>query len=139
MKGEKDFVKSLEAGLDYIQAESDSLYGVHPIKRIAIAFAGPFFNLLFAFIGYTIIASIGYSYYSYSNRIKLVTETYPEIHSAAADAGLLSGDRIIQINGKKIENFRDIIEEIGTRPDENITVKVLRDDEEKNFSYCFLL
>lgn len=135
MKGEKDFVKSLEAGLDYIQAESDSLYGVHTIKRIAIAFAGPFFNLLFAFIGYTIIASIGYSYYSYSNRIKLVTETYPEIHSAAADAGLLSGDRIIQINGKKIENFRDIIEEIGTRPDENITVKVLRDDEEKNFSF----
>ena len=45
MKGEKDFQKSLEAKLDHIEAEEDSLYGIHPVKRAVIAFAGPFFNL----------------------------------------------------------------------------------------------
>lgn len=134
MKGEKDFFNSLEAGLDHIQAENDSLYGVHALKRIAIAFAGPFFNLLFAFFGFTLIAIIGYSYYSFSNKIILATDIYPELHSAAKDAGIMSGDEIIRINNREIENFRDLMEEISQRPDEKIKLTVLRDKELLEFS-----
>ena len=134
MKGEKDFSRSLEAGLDYIQADKDSLYGVHAFKRIAIAFAGPFFNLLFAFLGFTLIAIIGYSYYSYSNKINLATDLYPEMHSAAKDAGIMSGDEIIRINNKKIENFQNLMEEISQRPDEQIKITVLRNNIPLEFS-----
>lgn len=134
MKGEKDFSRSLEAGLDYIQADKDSLYGVHAFKRIAIAFAGPFFNLLFAFLGFTLIAIIGYSYYSYSNKINLATDLYPEMHSAAKDAGIMSGDEIIRINNKKIENFQNLMEEISQRPDEQIKITVLRNNVPLEFS-----
>lgn len=134
MKGENDFFRSLELDLNYIDAEKDSLYGVHSLKRIAISFAGPFFNFLYAFMGFVIIALAGYTYYSYSNKINLATDTYPEMHSAAKDAGILSGDVITSINGTPINNFSDLIMEVGSRPDEIIKVQVLRDNEELTFT-----
>ncbi|MBD5413646.1 MAG: PDZ domain-containing protein [Treponema sp.] len=134
MKGEKDFQKSLDAHLSYIHAESDSLYGVHPLKRIAIAFAGPFFNALFASFAFFLIAMLGYTYYSYSPKIILVDELNPEIHSAAREAGLLSGDIITKINNIPIENFSDIVTEISIRPDENVQVEVLRGEQPLVFS-----
>ncbi|HZK19888.1 MAG TPA: site-2 protease family protein, partial [Treponemataceae bacterium] len=45
MKGEKAFQEALENELDSIKKEKDSFYGVHPLKRIFIAFAGPCTNL----------------------------------------------------------------------------------------------
>ena len=48
MKGEKEFQKAIEEKLPEIEAESDSLYGIHPFKRALIGFAGPFFNFILA-------------------------------------------------------------------------------------------
>lgn len=128
MKGEKDFIKALENDLPFIDGEKDSLYGIHRFKRIIIAFAGPFFNLLFSYIGFTIIAIAGYSYYSYSNQIKLATDSYPEIQSPAKDAGIMTGDVIIKINNSEIKNFSDIVEQVSLRPDENIKISYIRND-----------
>lgn len=134
MKGEKEFNDSLKAGLDHIEAEKDSLYGVHPFKRVLIAFAGPFANFIFAFLCFTVIALTGYFYWSYPSKITLADEVYPELHSSARDAGLISGDVITKINGKDISTFSDIITEVVTRPDEDISVEVLRGDEELTFT-----
>ena len=49
--------------------------------------------------------------------------------SSAKNAGLLSGDKIIQINQKPIEDFSDLITEISTRPDEDVRIKVDRNGE----------
>ena len=46
MKGEKDFQKALEENKKEISGDFDSLYGIHPVKRAVIGFAGPFFNFL---------------------------------------------------------------------------------------------
>ena len=130
MKGEKDFQKAIEEKLPQIQADKDSLYGIHPAKRAAIGFAGPFFNFIFAVIACAFINGIGYTYYTYSNRILIndnVTST------VAKDAGLLSGDKIIQINDKAIEDFSDLISEISLRPDEDIKLLVDRDGKVLEF------
>lgn len=127
MKGEKDFQKALENNLPAIEAEEDSLYGVHPIKRALIGFAGPFFNYIFAIIAYSLLAGIGYSYYTYSNKIIISDEIFKETGSVAKDAGLLTGDKIIQINSNEISDFSDLIENISTRPDEDLEIKVDRD------------
>ena len=134
MKGEKDFQKAIEENLSEINAESDSLYGVHPIKRAFIGFAGPFFNFLFAIIAFSLISGIGYTYYTYSNKITIATEIYPELHSAAADAGIKTGDKIIKVSGKKIENFSDLLTEISSRPDEDLQIEVNRNGEILSFS-----
>ena len=134
MKGENDFRKAMDENLKEINGEPDSLYGVHPIKRAAIGFAGPFFNFIFAIFCFSLINGIGYNYYSYSNKIILADELYENTSTAARDAGLLSGDTIIRINNTQITDFSQIIEEVSVRPDENITVTVLRDNKELTFT-----
>lgn len=134
MKGEKEFSKSLEAGLDYIEAEPDSLYGVHKIKRIIIAFAGPFFNIFLAFLAFTTIALTGYTYYTYSNKILIPEESdLPGVYSCAKEAGILSGDVITKVNSKTINDFNDLIAAIGTKADEDLLIEVDRDGTTMNF------
>lgn len=133
MKGEKDFSNAIEADLNKIQADKDSLYGVHPLCRTFIAFAGPAANFIFSIIALSIIAMIGTFYYSPSARIILADEVYPEIHSAARDGGLQTGDIIKSINGNIISDFSDIFSAVSMSPDEEITITVLRDNEELSF------
>ena len=123
MKGEKDFQKAVEEKLPEIKGEPDSLYGIHPFKRALIGFAGPFFNFLFAVIACAFINGIGYTYYTYSNKILITDEV---TSSAARDAGIQSGDIIIEINGNPITDFSELIEQVSIRPDEDIKVKVDR-------------
>lgn len=126
MKGEKDE--------EFFDCPSDSLYGVKPIARCFIGFAGPFFNILFSFIAYSMIAFIGYTYFSAGNTIKIATDLYPEIHSPAADAGLLSGDRILNIDGKEIEDFSDIYNYVVLHGDEDLEISVERNSEIISFT-----
>lgn len=132
MKGEKELQNALENNTEII-ADKDSLFGVHPFKRAIVGFSGPFFNFLFAVICYSIIAMTGYTYYTYSNKITLADDIYPEIHSAARDGGLLSGDEIISINKKKINDFSDIITTVSSNPDKNLEITVLREGTKKTF------
>ena len=134
MKGENDFRQAIENNLSYIPGEEDSLYGVHPLKRAAIGFAGPLFNYIFAFICYTIIAITGYTYYSYSNKIILAPEIYEGSSMVAANAGLLTGDVITAVNNKKVEDFSDIIQSVSIHPEEEIQITVLRNNKELTFT-----
>ena len=131
MKGEKDFQKAIEEKLPEINGASDSLYGIHPFKRALIGFAGPFFNFIFAVIACAFINGIGYTYYTYSNKI-LINDKVTS--SAARDAGLISGDKIIKINGKEVSDFSDLIEQVSQRPDEDILVFVDRDGKQLEFN-----
>lgn len=131
MKGEKDFQNAIEAKLPQIEGEKDSLYGIHPLKRALIGFAGPFFNFIFAFIAYSLISGIGYKYYTYSNSI-LINENITS--SVAKDAGLESGDIITSINGKLTNDFSDLIQEISVRPDEDLILTVDRNGQNLSFN-----
>ena len=77
------------------------------------------------------INGIGYTYYTYSNRVLINDQV---TSSVARDAGIISGDKIIKINGKEISDFSDLIEEVSTRPDEDIIVVVDRDGKELTFT-----
>ena len=131
MKGEKDFQNAMEAKLPQIEGEKDSLYGIHPLKRALIGFAGPFFNFFFAFIAYSLISGIGYKYYTYSNSI-LINENITS--SVAKDTGLESGDIITSINGKVTNDFSDLIQEISVRPDEDLILTVDRNGQNLSFN-----
>ena len=131
MKGEKDFQKAIEEKLPEVGGDADSLYGIHPFKRALIGFAGPFFNFIFAVLACAFINGIGYTYYTYSNRVLINDQV---TSSVARDAGIISGDKIIKINGKEISDFSDLIEEVSTRPDEDIIVVIDRDGKELSFT-----
>ena len=133
MKGEKAFSEALESNAKEITGEPDSLYGVHPLKRAFIAFMGPFFNVIFAFLAFIIISAIGYNYYSTPSKIILANEVYPDFSSPAAEAGLKTGDLIYQIDDEPIINFADISSYVSLHPDEELVFKVLRGDRKLSF------
>ena len=133
MKGEKDFSAALESGSSRIIADKDSLYGIAPLKRVLIIFAGPLFNFIFAVIAMTIVGMLGSEYYAPSAKIILADEIYPEVHSAARDAGLLTGDIIKTINGNPVNDFSDIFSYVSVCPDEDIVVTVERNEELLDF------
>src|SRR5574344_3128764 len=93
-----------------------------------IGFAGPLFNLLFAFTAFVIIAMMGYTYYSAGTKVSMThdIEEYKDVPSPAYEAGLRSGDSIISINGNTMSDVSDIVTYVSTHPDENIIVIVDR-------------
>ncbi|KFZ29024.1 serine endoprotease DegQ [Pseudidiomarina atlantica] len=67
-----------------------------------------------------------------ANQGAFVAEVVPD--SAAAEAGLLSGDVITAVNGEKIRNFGDLSARIKTMGvGKPIEITVLRDGEERTF------
>lgn len=136
MEGEKDFQKAIENNSDHISDDKTSLYGVHPAKRAMIAFAGPLFNFILAIVFYTVISMVGYEYYTLSNEIIIPDES---IESPARDAGILTGDKIISINGIETKYFSDLYEQISLRPKEELIVQVDRNGQILTFKIKTLI
>ena len=89
--------------------DRDSYNVLSPIKRIYILFAGPFFNFILAFFIYILLGSIG------------VERPAPSIGhiadgSAAASAGIAINDKILAINGVKINEWDEISKNVKLEP-----------------------
>lgn len=126
MKGEKDFQKAIEENLETIPAEKDSFHAIHPLKRLLIAFAGPFANYLLSFIAFTVIALIGYTYYSAGTKI-----TLSDTITCAREAGIHDYDEIVSLDSNKVTDFSEIASYIATKPDQDIVFEIMRDGETK--------
>ena len=130
MKGEHAFREAYEKKLSSVPKEEGSLFAAHPFKRILIAFAGPFANLLLAAASLAMISGFGRTYYTTDNRIVPVYRLDPSDQSPARAAGLQIGDRILQINGEKTANFADIQQIIALHPEESLTMIIERGSEQ---------
>ena len=126
MKGEHAFREAYEKKLLSVPKEEGSLFAAHPFKRMLIAFAGPFANLLLAAAALAMISGLGRTYYTTDNRIVPVYRLDPSDESPARIAGLQIGDRILQINGEKTANFADIQQIIALHPEESLTMIIER-------------
>ena len=91
-----------------------------PWVRIAIAAAGPLANVFLTVLIFAII---------FSARITSTsTEVgYIEQDSPAAVSGLLSGDSILQIDGRTVDSWEDVVWELMRHEnDERVTLKIQR-------------
>lgn len=129
MKGEKAFQQAIEENLAEIPKKEGELYGVHPFKRIIIAFAGPFANYISAVLALAIVSAIGSSYYTSSNKIAPVYYYNEADDSPAREADLRMGDVILSINGEKTETFADIVRLIVPEAKEEVTLEIEREGQ----------
>jgi regulator of sigma E protease len=126
MRGENEFQEAYDNKTEIARTKG-TYYGVSPWKRILVSFAGPFFNLVFAIVVFTCIWGIGFEVYTMDNRIVLASDIDRGTQYPADDAGLKTGDRIIEIDRRPIANYHDIQEIIATNPEKNLAFKVERD------------
>lgn len=128
MRGENEFEEAWKNRRDGLARDAGTFLGARPPARIFVAFAGPLFNLIFAALVFTVIWGTGFEFTTMGNRVVLVSDVFPDEDYPASRAGLKTGDRIIEINGKKVENYRDIQNLIAINAEKELRFAVLRED-----------
>jgi Predicted membrane-associated Zn-dependent proteases 1 len=91
-------------------------------QRALIVFAGPATNFLIA------IAIFAAFFAVYGEPRTPPVIAVVEAGSAAAKAGLTPGDRITAIDGRDVERFEDISKIVSIRPEETMTIALVRKD-----------
>jgi regulator of sigma E protease len=133
MRGENEFKEAWENNSGGIEPVKGTLFGASPLRRIVVFFAGPFFNLVFAALVLSVIWGIGFEVQTQDSKIVLVSELYTDNSYPADAVGLQTGDRIIEIDGKKINYFHDVMKNIVTKPGKPLPLTVDRQGETLNF------
>ncbi|MCP4181612.1 MAG: RIP metalloprotease RseP [bacterium] len=84
---------------------------IKPINRIIVAFAGPFFNILFGFVLATMLWYYGIP--SGSPKMSTIKVATVQTQSPEYKAGLRPGDEIVRINGSNFDDTWDkVIQQI---------------------------
>jgi regulator of sigma E protease len=133
MRGENEFNEAWEQHKSGVEPVKGTLFGAHPLARILVFFAGPFFNLVFAALALSIIWGIGFEVQTLDNKIVLVSELNSGGSYPADEVGLRTGDRIIEINGRKINDFHDVLKNIAVNPGKQLPLTVDREGETIDF------
>ena len=125
MFGENEYSGGGEGGQPMTDAERAVSFPHKSLpKRAAIVFAGPAANFIFAIL---VLAALFMSL-GQPQTPATVGKVLPD--SAAAAAGIQPGDEFIEINGSKIERFRDVQRIVQLRPGEPLDIVLLRDGRE---------
>jgi regulator of sigma E protease len=129
MKGETDYNEVWQNLKNGIKPQKGSYLAAPPAARILVAFAGPFFNLIFAVLLLSFLWGFGFHINTLSNKIILFSEVTPEQTYPADEAGLKTGDRIIAINGRQISYYHEIQESTALNPNTPLDMTIYRDGE----------
>jgi regulator of sigma E protease len=118
--------RSLEGAETYSEKEYPRGFSNQPLlNRLLIVVAGPFMNFLLPFIFLPIVFMIGITVPAYLEQAPVIGYIKPG--SPAAEAGFRKGDRIVEIEGKKVSDWKDVNIELQTNPDALLNIEVERD------------
>jgi len=127
--GDADESSTTEVDLGkYSEEEQKHLFATQkPIKKLAIAVAGPLFNYLFAFVTF-----FGLFFFIGTYEIPAVVTGLID-ESPAQKAGIQVNDEIIEINGEEVKEWNDISRNVSIATD-NVVLKIKRNDEIISFN-----
>jgi regulator of sigma E protease len=134
MRGENEFKEAWENNAHGIEPVKGTFFGASPWGRMLVSIAGPLFNLLFAILALSCIWGIGFEVQTLDNRIVLASEFDTGVYYPADEAGFKTGDRIIEVNGKKTSYFHEVQENIATNPGKLLPITVDREGQTINLS-----
>ncbi len=126
MRGQDDLKNAISQKKKHIETcEDGSIWSVSAIKRIIVYLAGPFFNMLFAFLCYTILLSINTVEPASVAKIVLASD-YPSLYSieecAAQKAGLKTGDVVLEVDGISVETYEQLQALLAERKENRVIV-----------------
>jgi regulator of sigma E protease len=111
-----------EAGKAMTEADRKVAFDFKSVwRRMAIVVAGPVANYLFAALIFAIIFAV------HGKDVAAPVIGEVTAGSAAAEAGLQKGDRVVSLNGTAVGDFEDIAEFVRLNLDQEIAIAVMRD------------
>ncbi len=113
------YVKMKGEDLDEATNEEGSFSAASVQHRLAIAFAGPLFNMLFAVVIYIFVYMVG---------VETLAPTVGTIKnmSPAQGAGLQTGDQILAVQGEPIRFWGELQDEVHNSPGKALDFQVKR-------------
>jgi len=125
----KMFGENPAEGSDSEKAESEAQEGrfdLAPVShRAIVAASGPGMNMVLA------VFAIAFSYMVGVPADLDTTIGYVEPDSPASKAGIMQRDKILSIDGYKVRTWGDVQENVMTRPNEEIEITLLRNENEE--------
>jgi regulator of sigma E protease len=124
------YVKMLgeNPGEELQESEKEKAYNYQPVwKRFSIVFSGPFFNFVLAACIFVFIFLSG------------IPVPHPDIGkvrdgSAAEKAGFVTGDTVLEINGKKVHGWNDIDSAIAESSGKSLLFTIKREEETRELT-----
>ncbi|GAB2556313.1 site-2 protease family protein [Leucobacter ruminantium] len=132
--------ETIETGEDH-----RTFYRLPVWKKIVIMLGGPFMNLVLAFVFFGIVL-VGFGVPQSSTTLGSVSECLiPATSSAAscgsgdpaapaAEAGMQPGDRVVSVDGAKIESWEQFRARVAASPGTTLDVTVDRDGAERSLA-----
>jgi regulator of sigma E protease len=96
-------------------------------ERFQVLIMGPLMNIVLAVALWAVVLAQGTPVPAYLDDAPVVA--FVEAGSPAERVGIRPGDRFVTVAGQTIEDWDDLDKEIGTRPDRDVEVTVLRGTE----------
>jgi len=119
------YVKLAGDNLEEFHKESYEYLAKTPLQRATIIFSGPFLNYISAFLFFWLIFFIGFP--TLSTKVGALIEGY-----GAKEAGIQVGDKIISVDGNKVDSFEDVQKIIYSKEGvSSVRVVVLRGNKEE--------
>ena len=101
--------------------DTQGSFSAAPVQhRLAIAFGGPLFNILFALAIYVVVYMVGVQ--TLGTTIGTVRDNSP-----AQAAGLKSGDRILEVNGREIRFWDQLLDIVHKAPGQPMQFMIEKD------------
>lgn len=128
--GEVRMAGEMEPGADPgAVRDSRDFYAKPWYRRIPIVLAGPAMNYVLAYVVFSFVFLLwGQPKPSTEPVVGDLVDSYP-----AKTAGLLSGDRILSVNGEPVAAWTDVAERIHKSPETPVALVVRRGGEERSF------
>ncbi len=101
----------------------DEFYGVSASRRLAIVFAGPFMNLILAFVALWVV------FYCVGQIHTRPLVGYVDPNSIAAKAGIQSGDLIQSLNKNPVDSFETVQNTIVKNAHQKVSLKIMRGEK----------
>lgn len=114
---------------DIPAADLERSFSAKPVlSRLAVVVAGPLFNILFAVLILSSVHMLGIRVPSGKPIVGATVEGYP-----AQEAGIVAGDRVLSIDGRRLETWSEMAAIIHTSAGKEVNIAVERSGNQLSF------